>query len=573
MDGMSTLSTFTLITMVAGRIARRVSAGAVRTGRFTARTVGIARRRGGNNDPGMMRLLDLHGASCAGDTLVAIGLAGTVFSAPSLEAERGKVALYLLITMLPFAILAPVVGPLLDRFRHGRRYALAVTFLGRGFLAYLISDHLDSITLYVAAIGMLVLSRAYGVARSAAVPRVLPHGMGLSEAGARASAFGTLAGAVVVPLGLLGYLFGSQWTLRMSMIVFVIGMVVSLRLPQRTDSQPPQVLPRWFQLPGHRGAKVLTGRLVLASLAGSATMRALYGFLALHLAFSIQAGQQSTELIGVKLSQTYAVGLVAVALGLGTFLAVMVGTTLNIRRPALLQAVAISLGVLAVGAAALHSSMFIVTMACLCTAIGSGLAKLAIDATIQDRIPEAVRASAFTHSETLLILAWVAGGGLGLIPFTGGTGLVFAAVFALFALARALLAAVRLGRERLRDTPILDVEPAGTAVALRSAQSTQLVVQDGQTTTQALPAEVPQATRGRRPLLRRRGAEPTPTAQAAPATPAAQAAPTGPTAPAGEATTTPVLLDPGSDGANFIPPGYHLYRPDPTLRTDRDGAP
>ena len=124
----------------------------------------------------MMRLLDLHAASCAGDTLITIGLAGTIFFTVPLGEARGRVALYLLVTMVPFALLAPVVGPLLDRFRHGRRYALAATMLGRALLAWMIADNIVGFGLYPAAFGVLALSRAYGVARSAAVPRLLPPG-------------------------------------------------------------------------------------------------------------------------------------------------------------------------------------------------------------------------------------------------------------------------------------------------------------------------------------------------------------------------------------------------------------
>src|SRR6266700_1317568 len=108
-----------------------------------------------------MRLLDLHAASCAGDALIAVGLAGTIFFQVPTGEARGKVALYLLITMAPFALLAPVVGPVLDRFRHGRRYALAATMLGRAFLAWLISDYIHGFGLYPAAFSVLVLSRAY----------------------------------------------------------------------------------------------------------------------------------------------------------------------------------------------------------------------------------------------------------------------------------------------------------------------------------------------------------------------------------------------------------------------------
>src|SRR5690606_31444909 len=169
-----------------GRGVRATATGTTRASRWVGRNVGTARRRSGAGNVGMMRLLDLHAASCAGDTLVTIGLAGTIFFAAPAGEARGRVALYLFVTMVPFALLAPVVGPVLDRFRHGRRYALSATMLGRALLAWLIADNIWGFGLYPAAFGVLALSRAYGVARSAAVPRLLPPGLGLSQAGARA---------------------------------------------------------------------------------------------------------------------------------------------------------------------------------------------------------------------------------------------------------------------------------------------------------------------------------------------------------------------------------------------------
>ena len=47
----------------------------------------------------MMRLFDLHAASCAGDPLITIGLAGTIFFNAPLGEARAKVALYLLVTL------------------------------------------------------------------------------------------------------------------------------------------------------------------------------------------------------------------------------------------------------------------------------------------------------------------------------------------------------------------------------------------------------------------------------------------------------------------------------------------
>ena len=68
----------------------------------------------------------------------------------------------------------------------------------------------------------------------------------------------------------------------------------------------------------------------------------------------------------------------------------------------------------------------------LVTGLGAGLAgalgKLALDALVQREVPEAVRTSAFARSETVLQLAWVAGGAVGItIPLSGRWGLAVAA--------------------------------------------------------------------------------------------------------------------------------------------------
>ncbi len=356
--------------------ARLTARGGRRATRWVTRRVLFFRDRGAAGEVGMMRLLDLHALSCAGDTLVTMGLAGTVFFAADPGAARSGVALYLLMTMAPFALIAPVVGPVLDRFRHGRRWALAVTMLGRAFLAWLISDYIHQIGLYPAAFGVLILSRAYGVARSAAVPRLLPASLRLSEAGARASAFGTLAGAAVVPIGLLTFKIGPQWPLRVSAVLFLIGTVVALRLPPRADSDPPETVPAVFR----RGTKALTGRLVLGTLAGAAILRWAFGFLALFLAFAVKSKGLPTTFFGAHLGEGGALALVTAALGLGAFLATAVGTQLHIHRPALLQAGSMLLVALLASVALLRFSLGTVTLLCLGTAMAAGLAKLAVDA-------------------------------------------------------------------------------------------------------------------------------------------------------------------------------------------------
>lgn len=442
------------------RGTRLIARGTTRTGRWLGRRVGAVKAKGAGGESGMMKLFDLHAASCAGDTLITIGLAGTIFFNVPLGEARNKVALYLLVTMVPFALLAPVVGPLLDHFRHGRRYALAATMLGRAFLTWLISDYIHGFGLYPAAFGVLALSRAYGVARSAAVPRLLPPGLGLSQAGARASVYGAVAGAAAAPIGAAAFWFGPQWPLRVASVIFLIGMVTALRLPPRADADPPEIAPRPLRILGfRRGERALTGRLVWATLIGSATLRMLYGFLFLYLAFAVKAGHLTTELFGMDVGDEGALAVVAGALGIGTFLATAVGTRLRIHRPVALQSnglvIVAGLAVLAT----IRLSLGMVALLCLVAAIISGISKLSIDATIQERIPERMRASAFAHSETILMLAFVGGGAFGLIPMSGQVGVGVAAGFGVLAALRAVVVASQLRKDRLNGRASTEPPP------------------------------------------------------------------------------------------------------------------
>lgn len=577
------------------RGTRAVLRGTAHSSRWAGRKVLQVRQRGAGGEPGMTRLFDLHAASCAGDTLVAIGLAGTIFFSAPLGEARTSVALYLLVTMVPFALLAPVVGPLLDHFRHGRRYALATTMLGRAFLAWLIADHLNGFGLYPAAFGVLALSRAYGVGRSAAVPRLLPPGLGLSQAGARASVYGTIAGAVVLPLGLAAFWFGPQWPLRVASVIFLTGMVIALRLPPRADSDPPERVPRAFNMFGlRRGGnrqRILSGsRLVVATLIGSCTLRCLYGFLLLYLAFAIKAGDLDTVTVGQELGDEGALGLVGAALAAGSFVATAIGSRMRIHRPLALQSsglvIVAGTGVLA----ALQFSLLMVSLFCFVTAVISGIGKLAVDATIQERVSENLRASAFAHSETLLMLSFVAGGALGLIPMDGRIGVAAAAGFAVLAAGRAAFVAARRRTERLNGRPAVDATPDDPDDGHDTNQSRPDDAGQGGTKRDTNPADTApdspdpsESDRTARPDVAtppkaRRSifpARPRPRPRPAPPAPVT-AGSTGGAGPTPTQATPPVAPAPVPETSDGVPededdllqPRFHIYRPSSAARRD-----
>src|SRR4051794_9634249 len=230
----------------AATASRTALRGTARAARATARRVGAAAGAEGAGESGLSRVLGLNAVSAAGDALVLLSLATTVFFSVPVGEARSRVALYLAVTMLPFSVMAPVIGPLLDRFRHGRRYALALTFVSRAFLAWVMAGAVaggkEGFALYPAAFGHLVASKAYGVARAAATPRVLPAGLSLVTANSRVLLGGIAAVTVVTPLGVgLMRLTGPEWSLRLAFVVFAVGAALALALPARVDSTAGEV--------------------------------------------------------------------------------------------------------------------------------------------------------------------------------------------------------------------------------------------------------------------------------------------------------------------------------------------
>ena len=58
-----------------------------------------------------LRLALTHGLVSAGDAMVTVSLAGTIFFTTNINAARPKLVLALLLTMAPFAVVAPFLGP------------------------------------------------------------------------------------------------------------------------------------------------------------------------------------------------------------------------------------------------------------------------------------------------------------------------------------------------------------------------------------------------------------------------------------------------------------------------------
>ena len=393
-------------------VAADVAKGAMRFTRRFARRVRTAAEADGAGHSGLAALIATHALCAAGDAMVAVALANTTFFKVSAGEARGKIALYLILALLPFALLIPVAGPLLDRFPHGRRYVLAITAAGRGLTAWTLAGSLASLSLYPQALVILVLQRAYSVARAAAVIRVRPPDLGLVAANARMNIAALAGSGVAAFVGFsLSKAVGTEWDLRVCAVLFLIAAVTALRLPDRIDdaSRPHTEAKASYRI---RAASRVIRRPLVATIA----LRAATGLLTLGLAILLKADKASVVTAGLVLGAGVAGGLV------GTGLA----SRLPAPRVARITAFALLAPMAASALAAILGGTLFQAIAVGSVGLGASLGKYALDAALQTHVSPTQTGSAFAKSETFLQLGWAAGGALGLLlSLIDRTGLGF----------------------------------------------------------------------------------------------------------------------------------------------------
>ncbi|MBT2427953.1 MFS transporter [Streptomyces sp. ISL-112] len=448
----------------------------------TARGIRKATHAHGAGESGLGRLIELHAVNGAGDVMITVALASTVFFSVPTDEARGRVALYLAITMAPFTLLAPVIGPLLDRLPHGRRAAMAGAMLARALLALTMSGAVATggLELYPAALGVLVSSKAYGVVRSAVVPRLLPPKFSLVKANSRVTLAGLLATGVAAPIGAGLQTIGSAWPLYGACAIFIVGTFLAFTMPPKVDSAkgerrarlidpqdhphlPHRAEPERRPEPkpkrgrnggsgnGEKPAKERppglrsVGGSVFHGLQANAAHRALSGFLIFFLAFLLREHPMAGQSAAVSLA------IVGVSAGVGNACGTAVGAWLRARGPEVIIATVLGLALGTAVLAAIFFSTAAVAALGAVAGFAQALSKLSLDAMIQRDVPEEVRTSAFARSETLLQMAWVVGGGIGIaLPLNAALGISVAA--GILALGAATSVRGLLGSER-RGSP------------------------------------------------------------------------------------------------------------------------
>ncbi len=172
-----------------------------------------------------------HFTSVAGDALLAISLADSVFFSLPVGQAKTRVALYLLLTMVPLALAGPLLVPLLDRAGPRRAISFAAA-AGRAVAAVYAAPRVGTLVLFPAALVLLVLSKVHAITKNGLDDGVRPARGRLMRANAR---LGRIAVAGAITAAPFGYVFLKMWgatgPIYLAAVAYAMSAALNSRLP------------------------------------------------------------------------------------------------------------------------------------------------------------------------------------------------------------------------------------------------------------------------------------------------------------------------------------------------------
>lgn len=341
------------------------------------------------------RLGRVHSLMVAGEAAMTIALADSLFLSVSPDAARSKVVLFLAVSMAPFIIVAPFVGPMIDRIRGGQRMVVIAVGLLRALVLVGMTQVLDSFTLFPLAFSALILSKTYAISKSAIIPTIINDDDEFVAANSKLGQIAGITGFVVaVPAGLL-QLIDARLCLGLGVIAYLFASLNAYRLPKTVIAAKPA---EKLEIEELHSPEVLRAAIAMRVLRGTV------GFNFFHLAFWLRGETAGTLWFGLAISLS----------GLATLGANFVGPHVRRRMREQWMMVGSMCFVGVVGVIAAFSGRIVAGIALAASVnAAAAICRLAFESVVQRGAPDANRGRAFSKFETQNQIAWVIGG---LIP-------------------------------------------------------------------------------------------------------------------------------------------------------------
>lgn len=411
------------------------------------------------------RLALTHVLATGGDALVALVLAGSLFFSVDPSGARWRIALYLLFTMAPFALVGPFIGPAMDRAKGGRRWMLTGAAAGRAVVALLLVAAVanDSLLLFPEAFVMLVLAKSHQVAKAALVPGVVVSDQALVEANSKLQVLSGLAAfGAGAPGALVLWIGGPSVLAALCALVFVAATLASLRVPATRVAEQPA---------GTAERASLRSAAVVSAASAMGTLRWIVGLVTFLLAFALR-GEHTEPGLGAVTGRVAAVpgavpdpadlapssappvwhfGVVVALSGIGALVGAAVAPRIRQRfDEEYLLLGALALAVLAGGAGLVLAGLPGQSLMAFGVAVAASAGKQAFDALVQRDAPDANRGRSFARFESRFQVVWVLGAAIPVViamPTRLGGAVVAAVAAAAGCFWFVAMRAVRSGQE------------------------------------------------------------------------------------------------------------------------------
>lgn len=350
-------------------------------------------------------LLRTHACMVAGEAIMAVALADSMFLSVSPNDARPKVIFFLLLSFAPFTVVARFIGPFVKRINGGQRAVMFGVALLRAVLMVGMVSSIKSLALFPLAFGALVLSKTYSISKSSMVPAVVRGDARLVEANSKlAKVAGIVGFGIGVPAFLL-QMVSTTVTLYAGAAVFLLAAYQAWHLPRSRNAAAGNEELEYREL--HTPA-------VLQAAHTMRFLRGAVGFMFFHLAFWLRSEIAGTAWFA------FAVAIGNFSILAANWVAPWVREHMKTSTMLTVSLAAVAVGGIGAGV----SGVFIAGV--LLTAVvnaAAAIGRVAFESTVQSNAPDADKVSTFARFETHNQLAWVAGGVLPvLLQFDGHVG-------------------------------------------------------------------------------------------------------------------------------------------------------
>lgn len=179
-----------------------------------------------------VHLSRVHALQASGNAAIAVALANSLFFSIDPTAARSSIISYLLLSVAPFVLVAPMIGPAIDKIRSGHKVVLISLLFAMTLTSFGMIGRMQTFFVFPLAFAVLVFGKGYAVAKAAIMPMIVRSNDELVPKNSRLAVLtGVMSFVGAIPAALASIVGGASWTVGLAMIQFLFAALIAFKLP------------------------------------------------------------------------------------------------------------------------------------------------------------------------------------------------------------------------------------------------------------------------------------------------------------------------------------------------------